>query len=106
MRTVIPNGNKVLVKPVDKDGMSKGGIILPEHTQEEKAEGIIIAVGTGKMADNGETIPLQFEVGQTILYGKYAGDEVTIEGKPYRIIRDVEILATVVESEQGVSIDG
>lgn len=98
-KRIIPNGDKILVKPEKTEAVSKGGIIMAPTAQEEKSEGIVIEVGTGRLRDDGSRLPMRFQVGDRVLYGKYAGDEVDVEGEKYRIIRDIEVLAVIVEDK-------
>ena len=97
MKTIIPNGDKILVLPEKTEAVSAGGIIMAPNAQEEKSEGVVVEVGTGKMNDDGSIRPMRFKKGDRVLYGKYAGDEVEVAGTKYRIIRDIEVLAIVVE---------
>ena len=90
---VRPLGDKVLVKIVEAEEKTKGGIILPDSAKEEKAEGKIVAVGKGKMKDDGTITPLEVKVGEKVIFGKYAGDELKIDGVKHKVLRESEILA-------------
>jgi len=90
-----PLGDRVLVKMVDAEATTKGGIILPDSAKEERAEGKVVAVGKGKVNDDGSIIALEVKVGDMVLYGKYSGDEVKIDGDKHKILRESEILAVV-----------
>lgn len=90
---VRPLGDKVLVEVLEAEEKTKGGIILPDTAKEEKTEGKIIAVGKGKVADDGKLIAPEVKVGEKVLFGKYAGDEIVIDGKKHKILRESEILA-------------
>jgi len=88
-----PLGEKVLVRILQSEEKTKGGIILPDTAKEEKAEGQVIAVGTGKKLDTGKVQPLEVKKGDRVIFGKYAGDEVTIDGEKHKILKEEEILA-------------
>jgi len=90
-----PLVDRVLVKPLEADEKTKGGIILPDTAKEKPQEGKVIAVGKGKISDDGKLKPLEVKVGDRILYGKYPGTEIKIEEKEHLIIREEDILAIV-----------
>jgi chaperonin GroES len=92
-----PLDDRVLVKPVEEDEVTSGGIVLPDTAREKPQRGRIEAVGTGRLLDSGDRIPLGIKVGDTVLYGKYGGTEIKIEGEEFKILREDDILA-VVES--------
>ena len=92
---VKPLGDRVVIKPSDSKEQSKGGIVLPETAKEKPQEGKIIAVGTGKKTDDGKTIALSVKVGDLVLYGKYSGTEISIDGKDYLIMRESDIYAVI-----------
>ena len=88
-----PLGEKVLIKILQSEEKTKGGIILPDTAKEEKAEGQVVAVGAGKKLDTGKVQPLEVKKGDRVIFGKYAGDEVTIDGAKHKILKEEEILA-------------
>ena len=90
---VKPLGDKILVEILDAEEKTKGGIILPDTAKEEKAEGKIIAVGTGKVLDSGKVQPLEVKKGDKIIFGKYSEDEVVIDGRKHKILKESEVLA-------------
>jgi chaperonin GroES len=92
-----PLGDRVVVEPLEAEAKTKGGIILPDTAKEKPQEGKVVAVGKGKLNDKGEIIPVEVKVGDKVLYGKYAGTEVTIDEKQYIILREEDILAIVEE---------
>jgi len=92
-----PLGDRVVVEPLEAEEKTKGGIILPDTAKEKPQEGKVVAVGKGKMNDKGELVPLEVKVGDKVLYGKYAGTEVTVDDKQYIILREDDILAIVEE---------
>lgn len=88
-----PLGDKVLVEILEAEEKTKGGIILPDTAKEEKSEGKIIAVGNGKLLENGQVHPLEVKKGDRVIFGKYSGDEVSIDGKKHKILQEKDILA-------------
>ncbi len=88
-----PLQDRVVVKPAEAEEVSKGGIILPDTAKEKPQQGEIVAVGPGKVADNGELIKPQVKKGDKILYGKYSGTEITVDGEEYLIVRESDIFA-------------
>lgn len=92
---VEPLADRVLVKPMEAEEKTKGGIVLPDTAKEKPQQGEVVAVGKGKTLENGEVKPLEVKVGDKVLYGKYAGTEVTIDGEEYLIIREDDILAVI-----------
>jgi len=88
-----PLGDRVLVKPLEAEEKSAGGIILPEKAQEKPREGEVIAVGPGKVNDEGERRKMSVKVGDTVVYSEYGGTEVTYEGTDYLLIDEGSILA-------------
>ena len=90
-----PLGERVLVKPLEAEEKTAGGIILPDTAKEKPAKGEVIAVGKGKILEDGTIKPLEVKQGDNVLYGKYSGSEITHDGKDYLILREEEILAIV-----------
>jgi chaperonin GroES len=90
-----PLGERVLVEPVKAEEMAKGGIIIPDSAREKPQEGKVIAVGTGKIDDNGKKVPFNVKKGDLVLMPKYGGTEVKIDGKEYQIMREDDILAVI-----------
>ena len=88
-----PLQDRVIVKRLEEEGKTKGGIIIPDTAKEKPAEGIVIAVGKGKTADDGKLIKLDVKAGDRILFGKYSGTEIKIDDQDYVIMREEEILA-------------
>lgn len=93
MVRIEPLGDRVVVKPIPREEMTKGGIILPDTAKEKPQEGEVLAVGPGRMTDDGRRIPLDVKVGERVIYAKYAGTEIKIEGEEYIILRESDILA-------------
>lgn len=88
-----PLSDRVLVKPLEAEQKTAGGIIIPDNAKEKPQQGEVIAVGPGKISDNGEKIAMEVKVGNKILYGKYSGTEVTVSGSEMLIMRESDILA-------------
>jgi chaperonin GroES len=88
-----PLGERVIVTALAQEEKTKGGIILPDTAKEKPQQGEVVAVGTGKITEEGKTIPMNVKTGDKILYGKYSGTEVKIDGEEYLIIKESEILA-------------
>ncbi len=87
-----PLHDRLLVKRQEAETRSKGGIIIPENAKEKPIEGIVIAVGNGKVLDDGKTRALEVKVGDKILFGKYSGTEIKVEGDEHVILREEEVL--------------
>ena len=90
-----PLGDRVLVKRVEEESKTKGGIIIPDTAKEKPQEGEVVAVGQGKRLDDGKLVPLDVKAGDRILFGKYSGSEIKLEGEEYLIIREDEILGVI-----------
>jgi len=90
-----PLGERVLVEPIKEEEAVKGGIIIPDSAKEKPQEGKVIAVGTGKLDDNGKVVPFNVKKGDTVLMPKYGGTEVKVDGKEYQIMREDDILAVI-----------
>lgn len=90
-----PLQDRILVQRVEEETTTKGGIIIPDTAKEKPAEGKVIAVGNGKLGDDGKRIPLETKAGDRILFGKYSGTEVKIEGEEYLIMREDDILGVI-----------
>jgi chaperonin GroES len=90
-----PLADRVIIKPAAAEERTKGGIILPDTAKEKPVVGEIVAVGPGKVSDDGKKIAMEVKVGDKVLYGKYSGTEVTYEGEEYLIMREADIFAIV-----------
>lgn len=88
-----PIGDKVIVKPKAEEEKTAGGIILPDTAKEKPHEGTVIAVGSGKVLENGERRPMSVKEGDTVIYSKYGGTEVTVDGVEYMILDEDSIYA-------------
>lgn len=92
---VKPLADRVIVRPLASEEKTAGGIIIPDNAKEKPQNGEIVAVGSGKISDNGQKIEMSLKVGDKVLYGKYSGSEVTIDGEDYLIMRESDVLAVV-----------
>jgi chaperonin GroES len=90
-----PLGGRVIVEPIEQEEMTAGGIILPETAKEKPQEGKILAAGPGDRDEDGERIPMEVQVGDKVLYAKYSGTEVKLDGKKLLILRESDILAVL-----------
>ncbi|MGE5499600.1 MAG: co-chaperone GroES [Syntrophothermus sp.] len=90
-----PLGDRVIVKPAVAEEKTKGGIILPDTAKEKPIEGSVVAVGSGKVSEDGKTTALTVKAGDKVLYGKYSGTEITVEGEEYLIMRESDIFGII-----------
>jgi len=90
-----PLNDRILIKRVEEEEKTKGGIIIPDSAKEKPAEGIVVAVGNGKHNEKGERIALEVKVGDRVLFSKYGGTDVKLEGEDHLIMREDDILAIV-----------
>ncbi len=92
-----PLGGRVIVEPIEQEEMTAGGIILPETAKEKPQEGKILAAGPGDRDDKGQRVPMDLKVGDKVLFAKYSGTEIKMDGRKLLIMRESDVLA-VVES--------
>ncbi len=92
-----PLDDRIVVEPLEAEEMTAGGIVLPDAAQEKPQRGIVIAVGAGKLLDSGERGELSVAVGDEVIYGKYAGADIEVEGRDVKILREGDILAKVIK---------
>jgi len=97
-----PLGDRVVVEHVEQADKTAGGVFLPDTAKEKPQEGKVLAVGSGRTLDNGTKVPMEVKVGDRILYSKYSGSEIKIEGTDYLVISEKDILAIVVAVPAGV----
>jgi len=88
-----PLDDRIVVEPLEAEEKSRGGIVLPDSAKEKPQQGKVVAVGPGKLNDDGARIPMSLKVGDTVLYGKYSGSEVTVDDKDLVIMRESDVLA-------------
>ncbi len=90
---VRPLRDRILVKRIEEGEQRVGGIIIPDTAKEKPQQGKVVAVGSGRVNDEGKVIPLDVKAGDTVLFGKYAGTEIKLDGEEYLIVREDEVLA-------------
>ncbi|MBE3583860.1 MAG: co-chaperone GroES [Limnochordaceae bacterium] len=88
-----PLADRVVVKPLEQEEKTKGGIVLPDTAKEKPQEGEVIAVGPGRLLDDGKRAAPEVKVGDRVLFAKYSGTEVTLDGETYLVLRESDILA-------------
>jgi chaperonin GroES len=91
-----PLDDRVLVKPLETEEKTAGGIVLPDTAKEKPIKGVVEAVGIGRILENGDRLDLSIKKGDKVLFGKYSGTEIKIEGVEYKIMKESEILAKIV----------
>ena len=92
-----PVGDRVVVKPAAKEEVTKSGIISPDTAKEKPQEGVVVAVGSGKLLDNGDRVALELKEGDRVLYAKYGGTEFKLDGEEYLVLRESDVLAVLVK---------
>ena len=95
-----PLGDRILIKLLEEEGKSPGGIILPDTAKEKPQEGKVVAVGKGRLLEDGTVKPLEIKVGDTVLFAKYSGTEVSHEEKEFLILKEDDILAVLKDSKK------
>lgn len=95
MKSIRPLHDRILIRRVAEQETVRGGIIIPDSAKEKPQEGEVVAVGNGKLLENGQRVPLDVKEGDRVLFGKYAGSEIKIEGEEYLILREDEILGVL-----------
>lgn len=92
---VRPLADRVVVEPLEETEEMRGGLYIPDTAKEKPQQGTIVAIGPGRLSDEGERIPVELEVGDRVLYGKYSGTEVTLDDHEYLIIKESDVLAVL-----------
>jgi chaperonin GroES len=90
-----PLADRILVKPAPAEEKTASGIIIPDSAKEKPMQGEVLAVGSGRIAEDGKVTPLELKVGDKVLYGKYSGTEVTVDGQEYLIMRESDVYAKI-----------
>ncbi len=98
--TLKPLGDRVIVQPKEKEETTKSGIVLPGTATEKPQEGTVLSVGTGRVLDNGKRVEMEVKKGDTVLFAKYAGSEVKLDGEEYLVIRESDLLAIIVPGKK------
>jgi len=92
-----PLDDRIVVEPLEAEEVTAGGIVLPDSAKEKPQRGTVIAVGPGKQLDNGERGALSVAVGDEVIYGKYAGSDIEVDGREVKILRESDVLAKVIK---------
>lgn len=92
-----PLGDRIVVKAAPHEEMTKGGLVLPDTVKEKPVEGIVVAVGEGKVLDNGNRQPMDLKADDRVIYSKYSGTEVKLDGEEYLVLSERDVLAVVVK---------
>ncbi len=90
-----PLADRIVVQPYEAEETTQGSIIIPDTAKEKPQKGKVVAVGPGKVSDSGNTVSMQLKEGDVVLYGKYSGTEVTVDGEDYLIMRESDVLAVI-----------
>jgi chaperonin GroES len=98
--TLKPLGDRVVVKAKPKEEMTRSGIVLPDTASEKPQEGTVLSVGPGRVLDNGKRVEMEVKSGDTVLFAKYAGTEVKLDGEDYLVIRESDLLAIVTDGKK------
>ena len=103
MPTLKPLGDRVVVKPKPKEETTRSGIVLPDTVSDKPQEGSVLSVGPGRLLDNGKRVELEVKSGDTVLYAKYAGTEIKLDGDEYLIMREDDILGVIERANENKS---
>jgi chaperonin GroES len=103
MASIKPLQDRIILKRIEEGEQIRGGIIIPDSAKEKPQEGEVIAVGDGKKLDNGERVPLDVKPGDRVLFGKYAGTEIKLDGDEYLIMREDDILGVLERASENKS---
>lgn len=95
MANIRPVGDRVVVKPAAKEEVTRSGIVIPDTAKEKPQEGIVIAVGSGRLLDNGERAAVDVREGERVLFAKYGGTEFKLDGEEYLVLKESDILAII-----------
>ncbi len=95
MANIRPVGDRVVVKPAAREEVTKSGIVIPDTAKEKPQEGVVIAVGNGRLLDNGDRSPIDVVAGDRVLFAKYGGTEFKLDGEEYLVLKENDILAIV-----------
>ncbi len=95
MTSLKPLGDRIVIRQLEAEGKTRSGLVVPDAAKEKPQQGKVVAVGPGRLLEEGGTKPVEVKAGERILYGRYAGTEVSIEGEEYLILREEDVLAVV-----------
>ena len=96
-----PLHDRVLIQPLEQDSKTKGGIIIPDTAKEKPVEGKVVAVGPGARDESGKLHPLDIKVGDTVLYGKWSGTEVKVDGEDFLIVKESDVMGVIEQTKAG-----
>jgi chaperonin GroES len=94
-KTIRPLGDRIVVKPLEREETTRSGIVLPDTAREKPQQGTVLSVGSGKVLENGERQPMELQEGQTVLFAKYAGTEFSLEDEDVLILRESDVLGVI-----------
>ncbi len=92
---ISPMADRIVVEPAEETEEMRGGLYIPDTAKEKPQQGTVVAAGPGRLNDDGDRIPMEVKVGDLVLYGKYAGTEVTLDGNDYLIVKEADVLAVL-----------
>lgn len=95
IKTIRPLGDRIVVRPQEREEMTRSGIVLPDTAKEKPQQGTVIAVGQGKLDDDGDRVPMEVQEGQTVLFAKYAGTELNVNDEDVLILRESDVLGII-----------
>ena len=95
MANFVPLGERIVIKPIEQESTTKGGIYLPDTAKEKPMQGEVVAAGNGKVRDDGKVVPMGVTTGDVILFGKYSGQEIKLDGEELLIMREDEVLGVI-----------
>ena len=98
-----PLQDRIVIKRLEGENVTKGGIIIPDSAKEKPIEGRVIAIGNGKWLKNGKARPVDFKVGDIVLFGKYSGNEIKIDGEEHMLLRESDVIAVLRSGEDAAS---
>jgi len=101
MATIRPLNDRIIVRRVEESEQMRGGLYIPDTAKEKPQEGEVIAIGNGKLLDNGTRISIDIKVGDKVLFGKYAGTEIKLDGEEYLILREDDVLGVIEGTAKG-----
>ena len=98
-----PMADRVIIKPIEKEEVTKGGLVIPDTVKEKPQEGEVIAIGPGRLSEDGKRVPIDVKKGDRVIYARYAGTELKYEDEDYLVLRESDILAKVTKSKASKS---
>lgn len=94
-KMIKPLADRIVVKPAEAEQKTSSGLFIPDNAKEKPMQGKVVAVGPGRKTENGETVAMEVKVGDVVIYGKYSGTEISVDGENYLIIKESDIFATL-----------